>query len=475
MGFAFASGPRWLARHALAKREVDHDALASLIALGYVADGSALVRGVRSLPPAHFMLLREGQPAAPRRYWDLARHFRDKRPVASAAGAADELRALIDDAVRLRMVSDVPLGAFLSGGIDSSTTVAAMGDVGQRKHIKTFCAGFAEPGYSEAEQARQVARHLGVDHHDCAVTASPSVLIPAIESAAREPFADTSAIPMYFVAQLARQHVTVSLSGDGADEHFAGYETYLADRAHGFLAPLPHWARRGLYALTRVGLPVSHGKVSADFKARQFTAGLLCDSARAHYTWRLLVDRDERATLLQPDWRHTIANADPFAAFSSHFREVEGCDPVDQAMYVDLKTWLPNDILVKVDRMTMQHSLEARAPFLDHRVVEFAAALPVALKLRRWTKKYLLKASQRARLPRSVTTQRKLGFNAPVSHWLLGPLRDFARDVIADRRMDLWFVRAAVEQLWREHEERRRDNGMRLMNLLCFAIWLRST
>ncbi len=454
--------------------QIDPAALASYLALGYVAGDGSLTLGIRSLPPGHYMLLAQGRTAKPQRYWDVAQNFRQKRGFPNEAAAAEELQALVDDAVRLRLVSDVPLGAFLSGGIDSSTTVAAMAHLGDRGRVQTFCAGFAERGYSETANARAVAAHLQVDHHDCEVAAEAATLIPAFIAAGAEPFADTSALPMYLVAGFARKRVTVCLSGDGADEIFAGYETYVADKAHAMLNWVPHWGRRSFRFLAESLLPVTHGKVGIDFKIRQFANGLLCDAARAHYTWRLLIDRDERAALLRPEWQQAVADTDPFAAFAPHFCEVDDCDPIDQAMYVDLKTWLPNDILVKVDRMTMAHSLEARAPFLDHRLIEFAASLPVSAKLRGLRKKHLLKKSQEGRLPRDVLARRKLGFNAPVSPWLLGPLREFARDTLVDRQMDTWFRRRAVDKLWDDHEGRRRDNGMRLMNLLCFALWLRS-
>jgi asparagine synthase (glutamine-hydrolysing) len=475
-GMIFASEPHALQAHPECGNEIDPVGLAQYLSLNYTLGERFLLKGVKRLPPGCFMLCEPDAPAVPRPYWDLAAIYRQKRHFSSASAAAEELKALVDDAVRLRLVSDVPLGAFLSGGVDSSTVVAAMAEALPKSQVHTFSIGFGVPSFDEVDQARSVADLLALDHKDQMVDANADQAVASIRWAAREPLADTSAIPTYWLAAFARQHVTVALSGDGADECFAGYETYAADRLHRALSWLPGGLKRTGYRVADTLLPVSFSKVSLDYKLRHFLAGLPLDEARAHASWRDILSCQERQALLRPEWLDNLGEAaDPFAAFAPHFAAVKDCHPIDQASYVDIKTWLADDILVKVDRSTMAHSLEARAPLLDHRLVEFAAALPPDWKLKGLRKKYLLRESQRGRLPDRVLDGTKRGFNAPVSTWLNGPLRDFAHDVLASPRLAEWVRPAAVETLLSEHRTRRRDHGLKLFGLICLSLWLDQT
>lgn len=472
-GVIFASEPLALRKHALVSHAIDPVGLAHYLALNYVPGDRSLTVGMRKVPPAHYMVFERSTEPALRAYWDLAPHFRNKRSYPSIASAADELQCLIDDSVRLRMISDVPLGAFLSGGVDSSTVVASM----TRQHagdVKTFTVGFGEKGFDETAEAQSVAEALGSIHYEERLHPTADEWLPSLFAASGEPLADTSTMPTWFLSKFSRKQVVVALSGDGGDELFAGYDTYIADRFQMRLGRTPQW----LVNLLRMGVnklvPVTHGKVSFDYKARQFLAGLKLPFERAHYSWRMIFDQGELHALLRPEWRRLLAepDADAFATFARHFQSVQGCDPVDQAMYVDIKTWLADDLLVKADRATMAHSLESRAPFLDHRIIEFSASLPVEYKLRGLRKKYLLKMSQAGRLPGPVLTRRKRGFNAPVSRWLAGPLQKLARDAIYGAKMLDWFNRPAIDQLFEDHLAFRRDNGYRLFGLLCLALWM---
>jgi asparagine synthase (glutamine-hydrolysing) len=286
-----------------------------------------------------------------------------------------------------------------------------------------------------------------------------------------EPMADTSIIPMYYLAQFARESVTVCLSGDGSDESFGGYETYLADKVFGVAsyAPSPLWRMsRRIWNVA----PVRFNKVDLTYKVQQFLAASGLPPDRAHVSWRGIFDDNERRQLVHRELHEDVFADDAFAPFERHFNEVRGCHALDQAMYVDFKTWLADDILVKVDRMTMAHGLESRAPFLDHRVVEFAASLPARLKVRGLTTKYLLKRSQQPRLPHSIITRSKRGFNAPVSRWFNGPLEDLAREATSDRVLGQWFDAAAIRRLWDDHRARRRDNGFKLFGLTCLGLWM---
>lgn len=471
--FLFASEPQPL-RGALRGAAVDPVALANYLTLNYSLGDQSLLTGIRRLPPGHTMIVERGAPTRIASYWDLAAAFRNKRTFASEAAAAEELRALIDDAVAIRLVSDVPLGAFLSGGVDSSTVVAAMARTVPPAQVRTFSIGFGVPTFDEVDAARSVAASLSVTHRERIVEATPQDALQAMTAAADEPLADTSVIPMYALAKFARESVTVALSGDGADECLGGYETYVADRLHHRLGTLPVPLIRAVAGMVSRTLPVRVSKVSVDYKVRQFLAGLHLPFPRAHASWRNIFAPGELASVMQPAWRAVATSeaADPFVHFHAAFRDVEGCHYLDQASYVDLKTWLPDDILVKVDRATMAHSLESRAPFLDHRVIELAAALPVDLKLKGFTTKHLLKRSQAGRLPDWVLSGKKKGFNAPVTQWIEGPLREFAHDVLASRRLHEWIRPEAIATLWREQDSRRRDHGLKLFGLITLSLWL---
>jgi asparagine synthase (glutamine-hydrolysing) len=470
-GILFASDLEALRQHPAVGRRVNPAALNQFLSLGYVFGPHSLVEGVRRLEPAHALVAERGQPLRAWRYWNLADHFSAKATYRSEDEASDALTALIDDAVRIRLISDVPLGAFLSGGLDSSTVVAAMTCARTADQTFTFSIGFGERSYDELPEARAVAAALGVRHRDRIVGPDMSVELPRIAAFLDEPLADTSAIPMYFLAGFARQHVTVSLSGDGGDENFAGYDTYAADKLRRLTARIPQPMLQAASAAANAVLPVSLDKVGTGEKIRRFLAGQRFEVRRAHYAWREISTDADKADLLRPEMRQAIAGHDPFEGFAACFDEVADAHPLDQALYVDVKTWLADDILVKVDRMTMAHSLEARAPFLDHRVMEFAAGLPVDWKLKGWRKKHILKRSQRRRLPARTLTRAKQGFNAPVSHWMNGPLEGVGRDAFRAGRLGEWFDADRVEALWREHRRGQADHGLALFELTCLGLW----
>ncbi len=473
-GLAFASEPRALRACPGVSAEVDPIGLAHYLTLNYTLGEHTLIQGMRRLSPGHFLLIEEGRAQIEKSYWHLAASFLDKRRFASREAAAEELRALVDDAVRLRLVADVPVGAFLSGGVDSSTVAAAMVHALPPEQVHTFSLGFGVPSFDEVDGARSVAAHLGLDHKDRIVAADLEHTWAGLIAAADEPLADTSAIPTYRLAAFAREFVTVALSGDGADECFAGYETYVADRLHRALSWIPAPLARGLHGAVDRLLPVRFSKVSLDYKLRHFLAGLDLSFPRAHASWRNIFSAADRREIMQPHWRELAQSprADPYSQFESHYAAVAGCHDLDRASYVDIKTWLADDILVKVDRATMAHSLEARAPLLDHRLVEFAAGLPPRWKLNGFRKKHLLKHSQRQRLPHRVLHGKKRGFNAPITQWLSGPLRGFASDALASARLRDYVRPEIVARLWQEQDAAKRDNGLKLFGLVCLSLWL---
>ena len=470
-GWVFASEANALLAHPGVERRIDRRGLAQYLTLNYTLSDATLLEGVRKLPPAHFMVWRKGR-GEPEiyRYWDLGGHFRNKRRHVSEAAAADELAELIDDSVRLRMVADVPIGAFLSGGIDSSTIAAAMSRQVGSDFVKTFSIGFSERSYSEVDEARFMADYLGVDHRDRIIDVDMATTLPEIVKLCDEPIADSSIIPVYFLADLARERVTVCLSGDGGDELLGGYETYVADKLLHHSRWLPRQMTSVMAEVAERLIPASFAKVSLDYKLKQFLRGHGLGPDRAHAFWRVIVGEEERQVLLRPEVGGDIE--DVLSPFIDAAAEVADCHYLDRAMYVDIKTWLPNDILAKVDRATMAHSLEARAPFLDHRLAEFAASLPVDWKLRRFRTKHLLKEAQRRYLPGQVLDRKKRGFNAPVSHWFSGRLRDLAADVTRSGKLTEWVRPEAVDVLWSDHLAGRRDNGLRLFGLTYLGLWL---
>ena len=463
-GVVFASDLRALVHGGNVPREVSAEALYGFLALNYVLSSQCMVKDVRKLPPGHYVVLERDLPKVERSYWDLASSFRNKRRYAGLGEAVEEFRALFNDAVALRLACDVPLGAFLSGGLDSSSIVAEMALGEPSGGVRTFSMGFAERGYSELRHSSLVARYLDVEHHADTIPANPFCIISEALSAFDEPFADTSMVPTYQLSRFARKQVTVALSGDGGDEILAGYTTYNADRLRHLVGWLPGGLFRGLGVLMGL-LPADFGKVSAAFKARQFFAGCSLPPAQAHCAWRRILWPDSAAALapgLEPGL------PDPEETFEAFDADVAGCHYLDRAMYMDIKTWLVDDVLVKVDRCSMANSLEVRSPLLDHRLVEFAAQLPINMKMGLLHGKRLLRAAMVPDLPDAVFRRCKAGFNAPVSHWLAKGLDELLENPphpFDDRQ---------VQYLLNMHRARRKDNSLPLFGVIAYAAWARS-
>jgi asparagine synthase (glutamine-hydrolysing) len=470
-GLLFASELKALLAHPAAPRDLDLNALNQYLSLGYVPGASCIISGIKKLPPGHFLIAEKGKSQEPVSYWDLKAAFLAKRKFHSTAEATEEFQSLFRDAVKDRLASDVPLGAFLSGGVDSSSIVSAMTHVRPSPQPQTFSMGFKEETYSELAMAREVADLLKVNHRDQDLDIGLLPQLPEIAYFADEPFADTSIIPMFSLAEFSKQHVTVCLSGDGGDEILGGYETYIADKLCKKTKWFPNGIREGLLALINTFWPVSFGKVSLDYKIRKFLEGHSADIDRAHASWRILFSEDDKKSLLA----HPMENEDPLEPFLKYSREVKECHYLDRAMYVDLRTWLPDDILVKVDRSTMAHGLEVRAPFLDYRLVEFAASLPVSLKIRGFQKKYLLKQAFKKYLPAKVLHQQKRGFNSPVSHWITGLMKPYYEDMMKNGGplFENVLCRKTIHSLYERHNRKIQDHGLQLFALIMLHLWNR--
>jgi asparagine synthase (glutamine-hydrolysing) len=446
-------------------RTVDLQALDDYLALGYVPGPRTIFSAVKKLQPGH--LLRCGPGGiAERRYWRLT-YPAAPGPARPAASYAEELRALLKHVTAEHLLSDVPLGVFLSGGVDSSTLVALMRELSVDP-LRTFSIGFAERSYNELDDAGAVARAFGTDHHELVVRPDAATLLHALVRAFDEPFADSSAIPVYCVSRLARQHVTVALSGEGGDEAFGGYITYRAYKVAGAYRRLPRALTALIPAIVR-RLPTSHRRVSFDYKAKRFVEGAFLPPADAHCWWKAIFSPDARAALHATD----PGAEDAVRFYRDGWEACGATEPLTRLQHIDLSVYLPDDLLVKADRMSMATSLEVRVPFVDHRVVEFAAGLPADLKVRRLTTKYILKRAMAGTLPRRTLAGRKRGFNVPLAAWLTRELRELVHDVLSESRVrrDGFFDPTVVSALVRGHENRQADYSRNIYALLMFSLW----
>jgi asparagine synthase (glutamine-hydrolysing) len=468
--FVFASEIKAILCHPEVERALDFEALAYFLALNYTPAPHTLFKAIRQVLPGHHVSVDLTGQVRDTEYWDVV--YREVEP-RSAAAWTESFAQLLEDSVRLRLVSDVPFGAFLSGGVDSSC-VAYWMSRHMSSPVKTFSIGFDHESFDERPYARQVARAIGADHYDEVVTADAAALLPTLVWHAEEPTADSSMVAVYRLAAMTRRFVTVALSGDGADEILAGYETYRASNLHRLYRLLPRFLRERVIAPLVRGLPVSDAKLSLDFRLRRFVAAGELPWEDAHATWRMIHDAEQRRRLLGPVWEEPGARADPIDLYRAAFARTTARKPLDRMLYVDTRVYLPNDMLVKVDRMTMAHGLEAREPFLDYRLVELAAQIPPELKLKWMYKgKHLLKASMRGRLPDAILDRRKAGFNVPKARWIRQGLKPFVMDHLTRRRVQAMAILDAgvVEAMLDEHFAGRADWSHQIWGLLTLVLW----
>jgi asparagine synthase (glutamine-hydrolysing) len=442
---------------------LDFQALDHYLSFLYTPRDASIFAGIRKLPPGHLLRWRNGT-AEIRRYWELPAE--EHRPT-SEADAVEGLRGVLRDAVRSHLMSEVPLGAFLSGGVDSSLVVGLMAEASSRP-VRTFSIGFDDPRYDELEHARSVARHFGTEHHEFVVKPDALAIIDDLIGHFDEPFGDSSAIPTWYVSEIARRHVTVVLSGDGGDELFGGYERYASPSR---LATFDRWSPPATRSVASVVWPLlPHGATGKNFlrRAARDERGRYMDQI-GHF------QPDEKQALLTGDVRASIAGTDAEARLARHFTRFAGLPWHAQMMSFDFETYLPEDILTKVDRMSMAHSIESRVPLLDNNVVDFAARLPAALKIKKGRKKHILKEAAAGLLPADILARRKQGFAVPVGGWFRGDLRAFFSDVLlsAKARERGYFEPRFVERLVREHVTSRRDHTLRLWGLVVFELWHR--
>ncbi|MFG1677845.1 asparagine synthase (glutamine-hydrolyzing) [Micromonospora sp. NPDC049282] len=463
---SFASEAKSLLRDPSLHRRVDPVALHHYLTYHYVPAPWSIYQGVSKLPPGHLLTWTDGTVEV-RRYWRLDC---TPRPVADEHEAAAELRDRLLDAVRVRMVSERPLGAFLSGGVDSSAVVAAMARQSSGP-VKTFSIGFEESRYDERAHARLVAQRYGTDHHELVVDPSCVDLLPTLSWHFDEPFADSSAIPSFYVARMSRQHVTVVLNGDGGDECFGGYQRYALLQA---LDRVPRWASPA--ALGRVGAALVR-RTTPGSRVRGLGRLLHLVGQEPLARYRAMMTAyppEQQRALYTDDLREQVAGWDSWAPLAEAYESSRAADRLGRFIDADVNTYLPGDLLPKVDISTMANSLEARSPFLDHHLMEWAAHLPTSLKVRRGTTKYLLKRAVEPWLPAELVHRPKMGFAVPLGRWLRGELRDMSWSLLTDTtaRSRGLFRPEAVTALLRRHEQGQ-DESHRIWALVQFELWHR--
>jgi asparagine synthase (glutamine-hydrolysing) len=462
---SFASELKALLRQPAFSRELDAEALHSFLAFNSIPAPLTIFRAARKLPPGHLLVCNpDGQRLS--RYARPAPAPREQLRSESPDMLAAELQERLLDSVNAHLLADVPVGVLLSGGVDSSVLTALAARCSAQR-VSTFSIGFRERSFNELELAREVARRYDTDHHELVVSPDVGELLPRLVAAFDEPFADSSAIPTYLVSELAAKHVKVVLSGEGGDELFGGYETYAADELARWVGP----AAARLAPLAEL-LPSSNARVSLEYRAKRFARAASLPPLERHHGWKEIFSAQQRVQLLVSDWQRPAF--DPLGPWRARFAETGAAPPLARLQDVDLGIYLADDLLVKTDRMSMAHSLEARVPYLDSVVSELALALPTRLKVRGLSKKRLLRKAAESLIPHAILKARKRGFSIPAAAWLRGELRPFAHEVLAPPRIRAqgYFEPAQVTKLLEDHCSRHDDYSRQLWGLISFSLWV---
>ena len=455
------------------RREIDDQAVEEYFAYGYVPEPRTIYRAALKLPPGHRLLIRRGEPVGtPREYWDVP--FQPHLAL-SLEDAEEAFIERLREAVKIRMVAEVPLGAFLSGGVDSSAVVAMMAGLTESP-VKTCSIAFSDPKYDEAEYARQVALRYRTDHHMNRVEADDFDLVDELARLYDEPYADSSAMPTYRVCQLARKTVTVALSGDGGDENFAGYRRY---RWHSYeermRLMLPYGLRKPLFGFLGAAYPKADWAPKV-LRAKTTFEAMARDTVEGYFHGVSVMGDGLRARVFSREFKHRLNGYSAVEVLRRHHAKNPGRDMVSQVQYLDMKTYLAGDILTKVDRASMAHALEVRVPFLDHKLVEWVSGLPVDFKLRGSEGKFMLKRALEPYLPNDILYRRKMGFSIPLAEWFRGPLKEKLHVALRSQRMadSGLFDMAYLTRMADEHARGVRDYSSPLWALLMFEAFLRN-
>lgn len=464
----FASELKVLLENPSVKGEINLDSLRQFLSFDYVPAPNSIFKGISKLPAAHFLTIEKGEIKT-RRYWNLTW---EKKETKSLENSAEELRELLADAVRMRLVADVPLGILLSGGVDSST-VAAFATQFSTEKVKTFSIGFEEDSFDESKYARQVANHLQTEHYEDKLSVEKAAdLISEIGTWLDEPMSDGSLIPTFLLSRFVRKYVTVALGGDGGDEIFAGYPMYFAHKVANFYNGIPGIFRNNLIEPVVNNLPVSNKNLSFDYKAKRFVRASKYDLVTRHHSWFGSFSLDEQQRVLSKDV--LAKTSDNIYKGAKDLLEI--CDAendIEKMQFLDINFYMAEDILTKVDRASMAVSLEVRAPFLDPRVAQFAANIPLEYKLKGNKGKYILKKAVEPFLPKNILHRPKKGFGIPIAEWLKGRLNPLMHEMLDAKRLKEQglFDANFVQKLIKEHETNAASHHKQLWTLLVFQLW----
>jgi asparagine synthase (glutamine-hydrolysing) len=468
--FVFVSEIKSILQDDNFQRKPDYTAIHHYLTYQYVPSPWTAFEGIKKLPPAHYLVLKNGNIEV-KRYWKLS--YLPKHTIKEKDLKAEIIERL-KEAVRIRLISDVPLGAFLSGGIDSSTVVALMSGI-MKEPVKTFSIGFKEEKYNELGYARMIAEKFRTDHTEFIVEPKAVEILDKLVWHYNEPFADSSAIPTYYVSKLAREHVTVILNGDGGDENFAGYGRYKANQVSGFMhsfVPLP--LARLVYPLVRL---IPHGKDPDNFfwRLKRFLQEYTNTPELRNAQWLCHFTTEMKEDIYTDDFLCRFANTDSFELILNRCGEAEADSFLDRVLYADVMMYLPDDLLVKVDVASMANSLEARSPFLDHEFMEFAAGIPAEMKLKGLTTKYILKEALRNILPDEVLFREKMGFGVPIDYWFRNELKGMVYDTLLSEKAVSrgYFKKESIKKILDEHVSEKWNWHNHIWNLLMLELWHR--
>jgi asparagine synthase (glutamine-hydrolysing) len=443
------------------------------LSFDYIPGALTAFENIHELRPGHLMTIHADTAVqSSKRFFDIGYPI---NPKLSEEEAVDQARRLCYEAVERHLISDVPVGVMLSGGIDSSAMTAIMARIRNDSDFHTFSLVFNESSFDESEYARHIAQELGTRHHEILVTPQKVArLLPKYLTFIDEPYADGSAIPTYLLAEKAKDHVTVLLSGEGGDEFFSGYDTHMAYKVRRLYRLIPRFLRTGVIRPLVNRLPVSHKKLSLEFKAKRFIQGAELDIPHSHFFWRVVLSEEAKKTIL--DDEPFFRDMEPSVHFfEKAYQNCDATDDLNRLLYIDYSYHLPDDLMIKNDRMTMAHSLEARVPFTDKNLVKFLATVPVHLKFKGRNKKHLLKSAMRGVLSPRILNKKKIGLEMPYSQWMLAELRDMVEDVLSPEaiRATGFISSQGVTRLWEEHKQKKRDHGRALWGLINYMLWYR--
>lgn len=465
--FCFASEFLALLKSGLIKKEINYEAVNYYLTFGYIPAPLTIYKNVFKLPPAHTLMLRDNKLNI-KRYWEL--DYSDKIKI-SEQEATEEILRLLKEAVEIRLYSDVPLGVFLSGGIDSSTIVALISQLYHNK-VKTFSIGFEEKDYNELRYAKNIADRFDTDHHEFIVKPNALEILPLLVERYGEPYADSSCIPTYYVSQQTKQYVTVALNGDGGDESFAGYERYQAMLAANIYEKIPRITRDIINTLAKT-LPDSINSKNKIRRFKRFINGTDLSILARYIKWVGIFDENLKKDIYTDIFIERLSNGQPEKFIEPFFNNSQNLKLLDALLQTDVNTYLPDDLLVKIDITSMANSLEARSPFLDHKLMGFAAKLPVEYKMKRYIKKYILKKSINGLIPKENIQRRKMGFGVPVGEWLRNELKGLlCENLLSEKSLQRgYFKPEAIKKIVRLHIEKKKDYAFQLWALLMLELW----